>query len=243
MPSRLIVTGRLGVGKADPEDALHVGDGPSKAVIGGAAGVALGYGTSYLGFNAARTGAGWRFAHDGADNGGGVVYGLIGGQLALATRKTTGAADALLTDQQIHDRIRLLVDGDGNVGIGTRAPQTLLHVAGDLRVDGHLTPASSLPIEVVAGHVFLAIQGTGSGNSGTSLIPITSSLPNVSYVVWTCALSDIYNQGYALDARWRVAAQTANRVSANKFELPINWTVRDTDGWLYGISWIAVFVA
>ncbi|MGZ4157724.1 MAG: hypothetical protein ACXVED_11305, partial [Bacteroidia bacterium] len=116
----VLKNGNTGIGAIAPEDLLQVGLNSSKAVIGSAAGSNLSYGTSYIGFNASRQSAStWSTGNDLAHNGGAVMYGSIFGDIRFSTIPSTGTTNQTgIADATIEGNTKLLINNDGNVGIG-----------------------------------------------------------------------------------------------------------------------------
>ncbi|MDT8412020.1 MAG: hypothetical protein RQ875_06140 [Vicingaceae bacterium] len=129
--------GKTGIGTATPSTTLEVnGNGlfteslqvrtnQTKFMIGSAAGEDLGWGTSYIGFNAVRTANNtWETSSDFANNGGSVIYGDIFGSILFATIPTLassgggGTGQSNITDLDIKNSVNLFIHRDGNVGIG-----------------------------------------------------------------------------------------------------------------------------
>jgi hypothetical protein len=106
--------GKVGISSINPASTFQVDDGVTKASIGSAGDVgseALHWGTSYLGFNAARyySGSGasqsWQISADGVNNGGGAIFGSIMGDIYFAPIATSGAAGRDLSDADIASRV------------------------------------------------------------------------------------------------------------------------------------------
>jgi hypothetical protein len=114
--------GNTGVGTGAPEDKLQVGTGMAKVVVGAALGANLGYGTSYIGFNASRQNAAtWSTSNDGANNGAGIIYADVAGNLLFSGIPSTGASDQTgISDATIVGNTTLFVGANKSVGIGTR---------------------------------------------------------------------------------------------------------------------------
>jgi hypothetical protein len=99
----------------------------------------LGYGTSYMGFNAIRnstTGI-WRFNGDGANNGGSTIYSTVGGNMNFVTIPSSGANFKDLTDAQILTNVKMSITSDGKVGIGITGPSQKLQVEGNSYLNGN----------------------------------------------------------------------------------------------------------
>ncbi len=118
--------GKTGIGTANPEDDLQIRSGTTKLVVGSAGGHDLGYGTSYIGFNASRqNGSTWQTSDDSQHNGGSVIYGDIFGSIIFSTLPTdpspASGGQTNIPDATIKTNTRLFIHKDGNVGIGTTA--------------------------------------------------------------------------------------------------------------------------
>jgi len=107
----------VGIGAENPVSLFQVDDGCTKASIGDASGALLNYGTSYLGFNASRNGANnWLTNTDSNNNGGGVIYSSIFGDMYFAIIPTTGSSGQTLTDANLTGKIAMRIDHtDGTV--------------------------------------------------------------------------------------------------------------------------------
>jgi hypothetical protein len=111
-------SGNVGIGTTSPTSAFQVGNGIYKASMGSASGPDLYYGTSYLGFNAARSQGptyNWTMTGDGTNNGGGIVYAGIGGDIYFAPVLSTGGATQTLTDLDVKNKIVFRISGTGTV--------------------------------------------------------------------------------------------------------------------------------
>ncbi|MFN0213586.1 MAG: hypothetical protein ACKVT2_04970 [Saprospiraceae bacterium] len=97
-----------------------IGTSNSAVSLGIAAGASFGYGTSYIGLNAARNKAGtdFTFETDGANNGGNVIWGDVGGRIRFATEPSTGALSKTRSDAQILAQTKMSIGADGKVTIG-----------------------------------------------------------------------------------------------------------------------------
>lgn len=106
--------GKFGIGTTTPTDRFQIGSGTAK-LCGGAAngGANLGWGNSYLGFNAARNNGIWYFDTDGANNGGSIIYGDISGAINFLPVASSGGTARTLTDAQVRvlSALRILSDG------------------------------------------------------------------------------------------------------------------------------------
>jgi hypothetical protein len=121
---RITGNGSVGIRTAHPIAAFQVNDDASKIAMGDASGPALAYGTSYIGFNAARNGNSWTVSQDGANNGGAVIYSSIFGDIYFSNIETTGASDKVLADGDIRNRIQLWIAHDGTTYAKTVKVQT-----------------------------------------------------------------------------------------------------------------------
>ncbi|WP_114941724.1 hypothetical protein [Mucilaginibacter endophyticus] len=120
---RINSAGNVGIAATAPISTFQVSNGAYKFSAGRAPGADLNYGTSYIGFNAARIGtavsANWTIEGDGAHNGGGVIYSDIFGTVSIAPIASAGGGAQTLADLDIKSKIAFRVSGTGNVGIGT----------------------------------------------------------------------------------------------------------------------------
>ncbi|PIQ14751.1 MAG: hypothetical protein COW67_12080 [Flavobacteriales bacterium CG18_big_fil_WC_8_21_14_2_50_32_9] len=104
--------------------SLQVSTNATKFVVGNAGGHDLGYGTSYIGFNATRIGDAthlWQTSSDGPHNGGAVIYGDIFGSLRFVTlpyTNTPNQGQTAVPDATVAQNTRLFIHKDGNVVIG-----------------------------------------------------------------------------------------------------------------------------
>src|SRR5438093_7887573 len=97
---------------------------------------------------------GIRFANSGA---GGRQYRFV----TTSTGSSAGAGKFAVLDETA-GLFRLVVDSSGNVGVGTASPATMLHVTGEVTVDGNI--AAKYQDGAVCGNV------DGEAKAGTALI-------------------------------------------------------------------------
>jgi hypothetical protein len=87
----------------------------------------LAYGTSFLGFNATRTGSGaWSCASDGVHNGAATIYGDINGNtrfVNISNSSSNSNLNQTLTDAQVFTKTTVLILPTGQVVIGNQAAQ------------------------------------------------------------------------------------------------------------------------
>lgn len=135
--------GKVGIGNNTPSDLLQIGDGSNRLVSGTANSADLDYGTSYIGFNAARNGNGWNVNTDGNHNGGAVIFSNIFGDMFFSTVKTNSANSQTKTDAEILASTKLFIAADGNVAIGTiNTAGYKLSVNGNVRAKDIIVQAS-----------------------------------------------------------------------------------------------------
>lgn len=135
-----IVNGHLGVQTENPIAEMQVGEGIKKIGLGSVYDPAMGWGASYIGFNAVRipntpSSKNWFIESDGANNGAAAIYSNVGGDLYFATipRDADNNAAKLnksLTDVQFLDTRKVVISSKGNVGIGEMNPQNKLEIKG-----------------------------------------------------------------------------------------------------------------
>jgi len=114
---RINAAGNVGVAATAPISIFQVNNGPYKFSAGSCPGADLNYGTSYIGFNAARIGSGnsanWTIEGDGGHNGGGVIYTDVAGNIYLSPIPSAGTATRTLTDLDIKSSITFRVAANG----------------------------------------------------------------------------------------------------------------------------------
>lgn len=135
-----IVNGHLGVQTENPIAEMQVGEGIKKVGLGSVYDPAMGWGSSYIGFNAVRipntpSSKNWFIASDGANNGAAAIYSNVGGDLYFATiprdaDNNAAKLDKSLTDIQFLDTRKVVISSKGNVGIGEMNPQNKLEIKG-----------------------------------------------------------------------------------------------------------------
>jgi hypothetical protein len=120
-PAGIGSTGNVGISTKTPEDKLQVGNGLNKIVMGSAYGSSLGFGSSYIGFNASRqTLSSWSTAGDGSHNGGSMIYSNVLGDLFFSNIPNSGGSDQTgISDGFVKNNIKMVIQANGNVGIGT----------------------------------------------------------------------------------------------------------------------------
>jgi hypothetical protein len=107
--------GKFGIGTSDPKDNFQIGQSISKLNLGQSYGQAIGWGSSYIGFNAARNNGIWYLDSDGSANGGCVIYGDVGGGINFAPLVSTSGLSRTLTDNQVREAVAFKVKSDGLV--------------------------------------------------------------------------------------------------------------------------------
>ncbi|SDR88854.1 hypothetical protein SAMN05216490_0135 [Mucilaginibacter mallensis] len=126
-----ITTTAVGIGTIAPISMFQVATGCRKSSLGSAGATDLNYGTSYLGFNAARNAGTWTVESDGLHNGGGVIYGDVFGDIYFAPIPTgtaggAGGATQTLADSSVKKLIAFSVS---SLGVA-RAKQVVVQLTG-----------------------------------------------------------------------------------------------------------------
>jgi len=157
-------TGNVGIGSSSPQDALQVGEGINKLAIGSAVGGNLGYGTSYVGFNAVRdANKNWLVASDGANNGGATVYGTITGRLHFSTFPSDHTNNSKsYSDSEIHSNTRMTIESTGHVGIGILNPTNMLEIDNSANTGPTINTGLRLPTGLNASTDILSTDGQGN---------------------------------------------------------------------------------
>jgi len=99
------------------DDGVCLGGDVAKVGMGPALGEALGYGTSYLGFNSFRRQGTWELHGDGAHNGGAAIYSDVGGTIHFAPIASSGGWTQTLTDADVRARRAMTVAASGDVRV------------------------------------------------------------------------------------------------------------------------------
>lgn len=138
----VLPAGNFGINTDTPISLFQVDDGCTKASIGNASGSsALNWGTSYLGFNASRSGTSWLTNGDGGNNGGGVMYSSIFGDMYFAIIPRTGGSGQTLSDANIASNIAMKIDhNDGAVHAKKIYVQTTIFPDYVFKKSYHLMP-------------------------------------------------------------------------------------------------------
>jgi hypothetical protein len=140
---RITNEGNVGIGTTAPRSILEVvgevGNPVTTFTTFPTSGSALSYGTQGIGLNLVRKSTGtWEAAGDGSHNAGAAIFGSIGHEgLRFVTVESTGSVNQTFTDSQIMEKIRMVINSAGNVGIGTTNPRGYkLNVAGTAYATG-----------------------------------------------------------------------------------------------------------
>ncbi|WPU95632.1 hypothetical protein SNE25_08885 [Mucilaginibacter sabulilitoris] len=108
-------SGNVGIGAPAPIADFQIGNGSVALSFGSANSANLHYGTSYIGFNAARASTGWTVAGNGVNNGGGVIYSDVFGNIYMAPIASNGAGVQTLADLDIKSNIAFSITPAGVV--------------------------------------------------------------------------------------------------------------------------------
>jgi len=94
---------------------VFINNGIKSVNLGDAYGEDLAWGTSYIGFNAARKNGTWTMGGDGANNGGCAIWGNVKGTIYFASIPSTGTGSQTLTDVQIAQYVKLKLLSNGTL--------------------------------------------------------------------------------------------------------------------------------
>jgi len=111
-------TNTVGINATAPISTFQINSGISKFSAGSSNYSGLNYGSSYVGFNAARTpgtSGSWTLEGDGFHNGGGVIYADMAGNIYLSPQGSNGTTTRTLADLDVKSSIALRVGADGVV--------------------------------------------------------------------------------------------------------------------------------
>lgn len=127
----ILPNGFVGVGTPQPDVRLHV-DGNIKAShlttngyvsfctagqplsIGVAHSEALNYGSTYIGFNAQRSGSTWTRRNNTWLNGGAVIWATMNGDILFANLPSTGGSDVTnISDDEIMSSVNMMLSSEG----------------------------------------------------------------------------------------------------------------------------------
>lgn len=141
----------VGINVECPVDRFQVNMGHEKLGIGSSSGASLGWGTSYIGFNAARGQTGWIINSDNSDtphNGGSVIYGNMFGDILLSTIPSTDPAPGSqeLNDATILGNVKMKLTAAGRLGLGTHSPIASIDVYNSGENMINLTTTTSDPV-------------------------------------------------------------------------------------------------
>lgn len=115
-----LINGKLGIGTNTPKGFLDIKTGNDYNIIfGSASGSSMNWGTSFIGFNASRSGNTWTIKGDNSNNGGSMIYSNAVGDIMFCNFGSTGGADQTLSDQTVvSSKIKMKLTADGRFGIG-----------------------------------------------------------------------------------------------------------------------------
>lgn len=199
-----INTPRMGIGNADPLARLHVGADTKEPATAGAT----------------------LLIEDGSQSSM-VLKSVTGGEMFLIQNDVggvigTGSNSPL--SLRTSNRDRVMIDTNGNIGIGTSAPGARLHVSGDGLVSGNLTVSGTLNANLPSGSTNY-IQNTGSqqvsagfniSGSGTLGGTLAASLINAT-TQYNIGGNRVLSIGGASNIFAGVGAGLANTGSLNSF--------------------------
>ena len=138
-------SGNVGIATSNPLAKFQVERGSGKIAMGSFLSGAPEYMQNYVGWNASRSGSTFTFESDGANNGGALIATDIGGTMRFITVQSTGStANQTKNDAQALTDTRMVIKGDGNVGVNTTSPIQRLDIKGKMHIsDGVIQKGGS----------------------------------------------------------------------------------------------------
>ena len=96
---------------------IRVGDdnGIANFSMGAANSADLDYGTSFIGFNAMRSGVKWYLKGDGVHNGGAAIWSNVEGDLLFSNVASTSGANRWVVDTAMKNRVNLVLKSNGQL--------------------------------------------------------------------------------------------------------------------------------
>jgi hypothetical protein len=141
---------------------FYVGDKASayKVVTGSANGSTMGYGTGYIGFNAARniSSTNWTTKTDGANNGAAMMWADVDGKLRFSSFQSSGNTDATYSDATVTDHRSLTIGWVNSFNSGAGGPQ--ITIGKGLSSGPHVTDYTlAVPGKLVAKEIYVTLTG------------------------------------------------------------------------------------
>jgi hypothetical protein len=126
----------VGIGTTSPFWKFQVWNGlPSISMWSAPMWSNFSYIYNYVWFNAARNSIGqWRMNGDGWSNGSSVIMSNAWGSIYFASIPSTGGTIKTLDDTGVYNNIKMIMQSNGYLGIGTLTPQSKLDVNGNIRI-------------------------------------------------------------------------------------------------------------